>query len=117
MNNITKGHYGESLALAHYKSRGFEEVERNWRLEKFEIDLIVRNAENIVFVEVKLRNPKTAVRPVLAVNRGKRKRIFQAANQYIQDHPTTLEPRFDIVEIWDTKPEPSLEHWENAFQP
>jgi putative endonuclease len=86
-------------------------------MEKFEIDLVVRNRENIVFAEVKLRQPKTAVRPVLAVTKGKRKRIMQAANQYLQDHPTTLEPRFDVIEIWNFAPEPTLEHWENAFQP
>ena len=117
MNTTQKGNRGEELAIRWLRSQGFTPLVTNWRSGKFEIDIIAQTEAHLVFVEVKLRDLHTLTRPLQAVTKGKKARIMAAATRFLEDHPTPLEPRFDLLEIWDTKPEPQIQHWPDLFQP
>ena len=117
MNPTQKGNRSEGLALRWLRAHGYTPVVTNWRSGKYEIDIIAQTAENLVFVEVKLRALDTLTRPMQAVTKGKKGRIMAAANRFLEDHPTPLEPRFDVLEVWDTRPEPQIAHWPDVFQP
>ena len=93
MNPTQKGNRGEELALRWLRAHGYTPVVTNWRSGKYEIDIIAQTAENLVFVEVKLRALDTLTRPMQAVTKGKKGRIMAAANRFLEDHPTPLVSR------------------------
>ena len=85
-----------------------------------EIDLIVKDRKYLVFVEVKLRKSGDFARAMEYVDRRKQNRIRSTAMLYLSQNPTTLQPRFDVIEIYapdgpDTR-RPEITHLEDAFQ-
>ena len=91
----------------------------NYRSPFGEIDLIVRNRTNLVFVEVKLRKSADFAAAVEYVDRRKQTRIKTAAELWLSENPTALQPRFDVVEVYapqglETR-HPEIIHWEDAF--
>lgn len=111
-----KGDIGEDAALKRYTENGYTLVARNYRRRCGEIDLIVKNEEYIVFVEVKTRSARAISRPVSAVGRKKIGNIVKTAMMYLSENNTYLQPRFDIAEvISDGKNIIMLEITENAF--
>ncbi len=118
------GYYGEKKALRYLKRQGYRCVARNVYCGKKEIDLIVKNKQYIVFVEVKARSfdgkdDTAANRPSLAVDTAKRRRTVQAAKEYLHTNPTRLCPRFDVVEVYldrlDGHKVFKINHIEGAF--
>ncbi|QHI70974.1 YraN family protein [Tichowtungia aerotolerans] len=110
------GRRGEKQAERFLKKSGYKILGRRVRVGKHdEIDLIAREGETMVFVEVKTRKTECYGRPAAAVNRDKRRKLSRAAVTFLQKRK--LRPpfiRFDIVEVID---EPSeIRHIENAFQ-
>ena len=85
-----------------------------------EIDLIVQNKKYIVFVEVKLRKNASFAAAREYVNRRKQDRIRVTASMYLSQNPSSLQPRFDIIEIYApegiSSKQPRIEHLEDAFQ-
>lgn len=114
--HLKTGRRGEKQAERFLKKSGYKILGRRVRVGKHdEIDLIVREGETMVFVEVKTRKTERYGRPAAAVNRDKRRTLSRAAVTFLQKRK--LRPpfiRFDIVEVID---EPSeIRHIENAFQ-
>ncbi len=113
------GVFGEDYACDYLKSKGFVIVERNLHSRFGEIDIIARNDEFIVFAEVKLRAKGSMVSGLEAVTRSKMRKIFITASLWLSEHPSKLQPRFDVIEIvTETAYEPvvaDLIHIENAF--
>lgn len=113
------GRWGESLAAAWLRERGWRVVAAGWRCRFGEIDLVAESDKYIVFTEVKLRK-SAAFAPARAfVDRGKQERLRTAAQLYLQEHPTDLQPRFDVAEVYapegmDTK-RPEIFYIEDAF--
>lgn len=104
----TAGKLGEDAAAAYYKSQGYTVVARNVHISHNEIDLIVEDEYGIAFVEVKARRQIYGVRtpygrPAIAVNAAKRARTVQAVTEYLRRHPTTKQPRIDVVEVYLAK--------------
>lgn len=99
-----KGNQGEEIAVRCLTSKGYRILQRNYHSRFGEIDIIAANSQYIVFVEVKLRREDSWVSPVEAVTRAKRNRILQTALCYFAECPTQLQPRFDIIEIWEPFP-------------
>ena len=95
-------------------------VAAGYRSRFGEIDLIVQDRKYLVFVEVKLRKSGSFAKALEYVDRRKRDRIRITASIYLSDHPTELQPRFDVIEIY--APEgtatisPQIYHMEDAFQ-
>ena len=116
-SHIELGVWGERVAAKELKRRGFKILYRNYRgPHGGEIDLIFRDRETLVFVEVKTRSNEEYSRPLDAVNRKKQKLIQRGALAWLRllGHPD-LTFRFDVVEVIASKP-PEIRLIENAFQ-
>ena len=84
MNNKEKGKLGEDLAAEFLKEKNYEILERNWRYGQFgEIDIIAKDNNELVFVEVKTRSTANFGLPVEAINEKKLFQIKNIANAYI----------------------------------
>ena len=112
----SSGAWGEDLALRYLTRRGYSLVERNYRKRRGEIDLIVRNKEILVFVEVKLRRSTRFGDPLEAVTARKQATIRALAEQYLADNQPDFDiVRFDVVGILATHTRTRIEHIEDAF--
>lgn len=112
------GGLGEQAAAELLLNKGYEIVDRNFRSRYGEIDIIAVLAQYIVFVEVKTRKAQSMASGMEAVDRKKQRKIVKTAMQYLSEHQTNLQPRFDVISVV-TKNNGSaigpLIHLENAF--
>ena len=85
-----------------------------------EIDIVARKGEYIVFAEVKLRRNADFGEAKEFVTPNKQRRIIAAAQYWLMKHPTELQPRFDVIEIYapdgTRTVRPEIHHIEDAFQ-
>ena len=114
------GGWGEALAAEYLRKKRYEVVAQGWRCRFGEIDLIVKNRKYLAFVEVKLRRSDRFAGAMEYVDRRKQDRIRMTASMYLSQNETTLQPRFDVIEVYapqglDT-PKPEINHLEDAFQ-
>ena len=110
------GARGETLAAAYLEQRGYRVLERNYRCQLGELDLIVADDAYVVFVEVKARQGQAALHPSLSVTRRKQAKVRQLGEHYLSQHPAlTLQPRFDVVAITVDGGTETIEHLPNAF--
>lgn len=110
------GDAGETAALGYLLRQGYETVARNYHSRYGEIDLIVKNDEYLVFVEVKTRNEYAVTRPAAFVDKRKQQRIIKTAAVYLAESPLDLQPRFDVIEVTTTsRGTYEIDHLENAF--
>lgn len=118
-NNLA-GAWGEALAAEYLRKKRYTLVASGYRCRYGEIDLIVRNKQFLVFVEVKLRKNAHFAAAAEYVDRRKQERIKTTASLYLSQNPTALQPRFDVIEIYapagtaTTRPE--ICHMEDAFE-
>jgi putative endonuclease len=111
------GKRGEDLAHRLLRSKGYVVVARNYRTRggSAEVDLIARDGDAIVFVEVKTRATSRFGAPEEAVDSEKRRRIFRGAADYLHRTGSTWEcARFDIVSVVFGDEE-RIEHLRDAF--
>lgn len=111
------GKKGEDTAADYLRQIGYIIVEQNWFFDKYEVDIIARDGEFIVFVEVKTRTSAQWGNPEEAISKGKIKRLVEAADFYLIDNDIDNPSRFDVLAlIWDGK-RFEIEHFEDAFLP
>ena len=117
MNTRERGKWGEALALEYLNNKSYTTVAEGWRSRFGEIDLIVKNREYIVFVEVKLRKNSNFAYAREYVGKAKQGKIRATASLWLSSHRTKLQPRFDVIEIYapDEAATPEILHIENAF--
>lgn len=98
--HLQRGRLGERAAKRHLLRLGFKFLTANYRSARGEIDLVFRDDDCLVFVEVKTRSTEAWVRPAAAVNARKRRLLSQAALDYLKllDSPP-VKIRFDVVEV------------------
>ena len=96
---MTTGERGELRAAEYLQKKGFCILERNYRTRRGEIDIICADDRYLVFVEVKTRSSTSFGMPCEAVTSVKQRKLVLAAQQWLYNHPTELQPRFDVVEI------------------
>ncbi|MDR1725593.1 MAG: YraN family protein [Bacteroidales bacterium] len=117
-NHIYFGKQGENLAINYLLSKGLQIIERNFVFGKNEIDIICRDRNEIVFVEVKTRTTNIFGEPEMAVNIQKQRSIIKVADAYICKYNIDLESRFDIISIViDKENKSQIHHIERAFTP
>jgi putative endonuclease len=111
------GEAGETLACRHLESRGLVVVARNFRCRSGEVDVVAKDGETTVFVEVKERTGVTHGEASEAVTFGKRRRIVRAARLYAATRGLSESPlRFDVVGIdWADDGRPRIRHDVGAF--
>ncbi len=98
--NAKRGKEGEELALKFLKRSGYRIVERNYRCRYGEIDIIARDGEVLVFVEVKARTSGAFGLPVESVDARKQRHIINASTEYLARNGLTDTPaRFDVVSV------------------
>jgi putative endonuclease len=98
--HLRHGELGERAAKRHLKRNGLKFLVANFRSRRGEIDLVCRDQDCLVFVEVKTRSSEAWLRPAAAVNAERRRRLSRAALDYLRllkNPPVKI--RFDIVEV------------------
>lgn len=98
---VSLGQAKERQAEDWLKARGLSAVARNVRCRHGEIDLVMRDGDTLVFVEVRYRRNAGYGGPHGSVDRPKQGRLTAAAAWYLQRHPTRLPCRFDVLAIGD----------------
>ena len=109
------GKKGEQLAVNYLMNEGYKIVERNWRFQKAEIDIIATKEKMLISVEVKTRSTNDYGNPQDFVNPKKIKLMVLAMNEYILKNNLDIELRFDIIAITKNKSSFNVEHFQDAF--
>ena len=113
--SLSLGKWGEQIAVDMLIKEGYEILERNWRYQKAEIDIIAKKEHWLVIVEVKTRAEGFIVSPEDAVDQKKIKRIVTAADAYVVQRELDVEIRFDIVSIVKMAFDHKINHKKEAF--
>ena len=114
------GRWGEGLVAADLRKKGCTILAAGWRCRMGELDLVAADGKYIRFVEVKLRKNDHFAQAREAVDVRKQSKLRVTAQLYLARHPTHLQPRFDVAEVY--APEgtatvnPRMIYIENAFE-
>lgn len=117
MNQREAGKIAEKIAQTHLVSKGYKILEVNWQYHHLEIDIIARQGDELVIVEVKSREGFAFEHPLDAISPQKMQRLITAAEAYIELTDWNMDTRFDLITVvfdgGDGRHE--LEHYCNAF--
>jgi len=94
------GNYGEQLAATYLQHLGYVLLVSNWRFKYWEVDIIAKDGNTLVFVEVKSRSKAHYGQPEDFVDAKKQYNLIQAADAYIDLTSYEGEIRFDIVSVY-----------------
>ena len=98
--NSNLGSYGERVAAQRLVDQGMVLVDRNWRCELGEVDLVLRDGDVLVFCEVKTRSSAAYGHPLEAVGQAKGDRLRRLAMRWVEDHGVHPEGiRIDLVGV------------------
>ena len=116
-NTRAKGDHGEQLALNYLVKQRLVLVEQNVNSRYGEIDIVMRDGAEWVFVEVRLRRSQAFGGGLESVTRSKQRKLINTAEHYIQKHHKTHfeDCRFDIIEISGKLEEPIINWIKDAF--
>ena len=113
------GRRGEEEAVRYLRSRGYHILARGFRISRGEVDIIARQGETIVFVEVRTRGRTKFGLPLESVREPKQKQVRKIALAYLHRNRLPEERtacRFDILSVvWGEGRAPAFTHIENAF--
>ena len=111
------GQRGENVAARFLRDLGYKILDRNFRCEVGEVDIIARDGKTLVFVEVKTRAYDDPT-PEDQINQDKRHQLTKAAKYYLSRYGSPQPPaRFDVVAIvWPTGRDPQIRHTPDAFE-
>ena len=113
------GRWGEALVAEDLRKRGWTVLAAGWQCRFGELDLVAEKGNILAFVEVKLRKNDSFAAPREFVDRRKQERIRTAAELYLSQNPTSLQPRFDVAEVFAPMGmetvHPRIIYIENAF--
>lgn len=114
-SNKQIGKKGETLARIYLESKGYIILETNWRFSRAEIDIIAKEKDIIVFIEVKTRTGNYFGQPEEFVSPAKENLIMDAAGVYTKSIGHEWEIRFDIISIMTKGDCHELKHFKDAF--
>lgn len=117
--NAARGKAGETHARIWLEARGYRLIAANWHCRAGELDLVMLDATELVFIEVKTRSGEHAGRASDAVSASKRRKMLAAAEWFVAQHPTYHDTlwRCDIVAVTlgPDKAVQAIEHFINAI--
>ncbi len=114
---IRTGKRGEELAVAYLKSKGYSIIERNYKCLFGEIDIVAKEGNTVVFVEVKSRKSEDFGDPQAAVGWEKKRKISRIALKYLEEkHLYPCDARFDVVAVKMLPAGNTIELIQNAFE-
>ena len=109
---------GEEIAAAHLIKEGYKILARNWFYDHKEIDIIARQGDEIVIVEVKTREGNYFEEPWEAVSIRKIRNLVDVADAWLNQYKIDLETRFDVISIiFSDDVNYELTHFPGAFTP
>lgn len=110
------GRRGEELAAQHLSAKGYQIVAHNWRCEQGELDLVARDGEWLIFVEVRARRGQALGTPEESITPAKQARLALLAEAYISEHDWGGPWRIDVIAVEMDKRGRllRLDHYENA---
>ena len=107
---------GERLAERHLVRSGLTLLDRNWRCPQGEIDLVLRDGDEVVFVEVKTRSSVAFGHPLEAITAAKLARLRRLSGAWCEAHPGAVRIRIDAVAVIAPRNLPAvIEHLERVF--
>lgn len=109
------GKKGEQLAVDFLLKNGYKIMERNYRFDKAEVDIIAQKNNILAIIEVKTRSTTDFGNPEQFVKPKQIQRLVKAVDAYVIVNDLDVETRFDIVAIVKDKTGFQIEHLENAF--
>ena len=111
------GQKGENLAVAYLQNLGYKVLERNYRCKLGEVDIIARDNDTLVFIEVRTRSSLDFGLPQESINRRKRHQISKVALEYmIRRKLKNIPARFDVVAISLEPGKEKVDHIKDAFE-
>ena len=112
----TTGEQGEALAARYLKKKGYRIIEKNYRTKLGEIDIIAKDKDTLVFVEVKARRSWQFGNPKAAVTPHKQRKISKVALHYLKNtRRSNVSARFDVAAVTMSRDKPQIEIIKNAF--
>ncbi|MDO4743119.1 MAG: YraN family protein [bacterium] len=118
-NSKNIGYKGEDVVCRYLIKNDFLICARNYHSRYGEIDIVAENEKIIIFVEVKTRSKNSISSPGSFVDYRKQQKIIKTANYYLMNNPTSLQPRFDVAEVFTETPDDfknaRINYIENAF--
>ncbi len=114
-DNHIKGVVGEALAVKEMRRMGYEILDKNYRAQGGEIDIIAKKDTYIIFTEVKYRAGRKTGEPAEAVDRRKQAHIIRTAKAYIAENALEEDFRFDVAEVLAEDGKTYFRYTENAF--
>lgn len=110
VHHLTTGKKGEELAEKFLRGQGYEILSRNVHTEGGEIDIIARDGETVVFVEVKARSKRDGFVPSDRIDHAKVERLQGAAQAWLSDQAEELPARIDVIGVCEGE---VVEHFED----
>jgi putative endonuclease len=109
------GRQGEEIAVSYLANKGYKIIQRNWRCQAGELDIIVEDGNSLVFVEVRTRRGNRFGTPEESITPAKQARLIELAETYLQETSTTRRAwRIDVVAVQLGSGLPQVNHLENA---
>lgn len=115
--HLDTGAHGEQLACQWLEAQGMQVLHRNWRHGRHELDIVARDGELVVVVEVKTLRDDRWKDPEQAVDTAKRRKLMRGAQALLDTLPEGPELRFDVIAITLRPEGPRILHIPNAFYP
>ncbi len=109
------GTLGEDLAIDYLIKQGYQILERNYRYQKGEVDILAKKDDALVAVEVKTRTGNYFGHPHEFVKQKKIKLLVATVDHYVTQNDLDVEVRFDIIGIVHAENQFKIEHIEDAF--
>jgi putative endonuclease len=109
------GKKGEQLAVDYLVKNNYDIIERNYRFDKAEVDIIALKNQILAIIEVKTRSSSDFGNPQDFVKPKQIQRLVKAVDEYVIENDLDVEIRFDIIAIVKTGTAYDIEHLENAF--
>lgn len=118
LSNKELGRMGENAGARYLKARGYTILDRNWRCATGEVDIVAKDENYLVFVEVKTRRSHELGLPAEAVTPERKKRYESIASHYLQSSTQGFMPvRFDVLSIEATHDNRAhIRHYIDAFK-
>ena len=109
------GKWGEDTAAAYLEDQGYQIIERDWKSGHHDLDIVAKEGNTLVIVEVKTRRNRLFGDPEEAIDYKKRMSLQSAINHYVKSHRFGNSVRFDIISIVGTiGSQPEIDHIKDA---
>ena len=110
------GQRGEDLAASYLQKKGYKIIQRNYKTMIGEIDIIARDRDDLVFIEVKTRESLEYGHPFESVNKNKRRKIANVAMLYLKRLKDIPPCRFDVVSVYYEQGRAEFNLIQDAFE-